>query len=305
MGPLGVRGQSFSHVCFFVTPWTIGCQSLLSMEVFRQEYWSRLPFPFAEDLGLQGDPTSQSKGIQLWIFIGRTDAEAEAPILWPPDVKNWLIGKGPDAGKDWRQEKGKTEDEMVGWHHWLNRHDFEQSLGDGDGQESKSTSCLLLFLSLNSFCKETPGTWASLGPKSRSMISVGRLWVLTGFESWHMGSSPSEKGMVSHVCRKDKPCPNKSQTYHRWLPNEVCQVTHRHEILNREEKKQLPTRGPFMTPTQGIWICGAYLCLICPVGGRGDAPWGFLPSRAMCMYTYSYWKFPIISYYEVQVAGPS
>ena len=65
MGPLGVRGQSLSHVCFFVTPWTIGYQSLLSMEFFRQEYWSRLPFPCAEDLGLQGDPTSQSKGIQL------------------------------------------------------------------------------------------------------------------------------------------------------------------------------------------------------------------------------------------------
>ena len=60
------------------------------------------------------------KGNQSWIFIGRTDAEAEAPILWPPDVKSWLIGKDPDAGKDWRQEeKGATEDEMLGWHHWL------------------------------------------------------------------------------------------------------------------------------------------------------------------------------------------
>ena len=66
------------------------------------------------------------KGNQSWIFIGRTDAEAEAPILWPPDVKNWLIWKDPDAGKDWRQEeKGMTEDEMVGCHHWLNGHEFE------------------------------------------------------------------------------------------------------------------------------------------------------------------------------------
>ena len=65
------------------------------------------------------------KGDQPWIFIGRTDAEAETPILWPPDVKNWLIGKDPDAGKDWRQEeKGSTEDEMVGWHHQLNGHEF-------------------------------------------------------------------------------------------------------------------------------------------------------------------------------------
>ena len=76
-------------------------------------------------------------GDQLWIFIGRTDAEAEAPILWPPNVKSWLIGKDPDAGKDRRQEeKGTTEDEMVGWHHWLNGHEFEQALGDGEGQGS-------------------------------------------------------------------------------------------------------------------------------------------------------------------------
>ena len=61
-------------------------------------------------------------------IIGRIDNEAEAPILWPPDVKSWLIRKDPDAGKDWRQEKGTTEDEMVGCHHWLNRHEFEQAL---------------------------------------------------------------------------------------------------------------------------------------------------------------------------------
>ena len=73
------------------------------------------------------------KGNHSWIFIGRTDAEA--PIIWPPDVKNWLIWKEPVAGKDWRwEEKGTTEDEMVGWHHWLNGHEFEQALGVGDGQ---------------------------------------------------------------------------------------------------------------------------------------------------------------------------
>ena len=65
-------------------------------------------------------------GNQSWIFIGGTDAETEAPILWPPDVKNWLLRKDPDAGKGWRQEgKGTTEDEMVGWHHWLDGHEFE------------------------------------------------------------------------------------------------------------------------------------------------------------------------------------
>ena len=77
------------------------------------------------------------KGDQPWIFIGRADAEAEAPILCPPDVKSWLIGKDPYARKDWRQEeKGATENEMVGWHHWLNGHEFEQALGDGEEQGS-------------------------------------------------------------------------------------------------------------------------------------------------------------------------
>ena len=65
------------------------------------------------------------KGNQSWIFIGRTDAGVEAPILWPPDAKSWLIRKDPDAGKEWRREKGMTEDEMVGWYHWLNGHEFE------------------------------------------------------------------------------------------------------------------------------------------------------------------------------------
>ena len=75
------------------------------------------------------------KGNQLWIFIGRTDAKAETPIVWPPDAKNWLTGKDPDAGKVWRQEeKGMTEDEMVGWHHWLDGHEFEWTPGVGDSQ---------------------------------------------------------------------------------------------------------------------------------------------------------------------------
>ena len=78
------------------------------------------------------------KGNQSWIFIGRTDAEAEAPVIWPPDAKSQLIiRKDPDAGKDWRQEeKGTTEDEMVGWHHWLNGREFEKTLGDSEGQGS-------------------------------------------------------------------------------------------------------------------------------------------------------------------------
>jgi len=81
------------------------------------------------------------KGNQSWLFIGRTDAEAETPIFWPPDAKNWLTGKDPDAGKDWRQEeKGMTEDEMVGCYHWLDGHEFEQALGVGEGQGSLACS---------------------------------------------------------------------------------------------------------------------------------------------------------------------
>ena len=97
-----------------------------------KQYWKRTWF--------RGDCKEiqpiHPQGNQSWIFIGRTDAEAETPILWPPDVKNWLIGKDPDAGKDWRQENVMTEDEMVGWHHLHYGHKFEQALGVDDGQGS-------------------------------------------------------------------------------------------------------------------------------------------------------------------------
>ena len=89
-----------------------------------------------KSLGQQGDPASPERN-QSWIFIRRTDAEAETPVLWSPDVKDWLIGKDPDAGKDWRlEEKGTKEDEMVGWHHQLDGHESEQALGVGEGQGS-------------------------------------------------------------------------------------------------------------------------------------------------------------------------
>ena len=85
----------------------------------------------------KGNQPNQStlKENQSWIFIGRTGAGADTPILWPSYAKNWLIGKDPDAGKDWRQEEmGRAEDEMAGWCHWLDGHEFEQDLGAGDGQ---------------------------------------------------------------------------------------------------------------------------------------------------------------------------
>ena len=104
-----------------------------------------------ESLGLQGDQTSQSKGNQSWIIIGKTDAEAEDPVLWPPDAKNSLIRKDPDSGKDEcrtaknslirkdpdaGKDECRTEDEVIGWHHQIGVHEFEQALGVGDGQGS-------------------------------------------------------------------------------------------------------------------------------------------------------------------------
>ena len=83
---------------------------------------------------VQGIQPVHPKGDQCWVFFGRTDAEAETPILWPPDVKSWLLGRDSDAGRDWGQEKGTTEDEMAGWHHRLDAHEFEWTPGVGDGQ---------------------------------------------------------------------------------------------------------------------------------------------------------------------------
>ena len=108
------------------------------------------------------------KGNQSWIFIGRTDAEAETPILQPPDVKNWLIGKDPSAGKHWRQEEmGMTEDEMVGWHHWLDGHEFKQALGVGDGQGS--LACCGPWGHKESDMTELPN-W--LIPKTSTILSI-------------------------------------------------------------------------------------------------------------------------------------
>ena len=127
------------------------------------------------------------KGNQSWIFIGRTDAEVEAPKLWPPDAKSWLIWKDPDAGKDWRhEEKGTTEDKMDGWHHWLNAHEFEQALGDGEGQES--LACCSPWA-----CKESDTTEQQKNKEGEAAVWKGKitgnlgpsyLW-LTALEAGH------------------------------------------------------------------------------------------------------------------------
>jgi len=112
------------------------------------------------------------KGNQSWIFIGRTDAEAETPIFLPPDAKNWLIGKDHDAGKDWSQEeKGTTEDEMIGWHHWLDGHEFEQDPEVGDGQELGTTERLNW-----TFNAEDIGWMPGLGTKSPHGYILSHVW---------------------------------------------------------------------------------------------------------------------------------
>ena len=97
-------------------------------------FWTVVLKTLERPLGSRKIKPVNRKGNQSWIFIGRTDAEAEAPIFWLPDVKSQLIGKDPDAGRDWKPEKGVTEDEIVGWHHWLNGHEFERTLGEGEGR---------------------------------------------------------------------------------------------------------------------------------------------------------------------------
>ena len=119
------------------------------------------------------------KGNQSWIFFGRTDAETETLILWPPDAKNWLLRKEPNAGKDRRQEeKGMTEDEMVGWHHQLDGHEFEKALGGGDGL--KSLACCSPWV-----CKELDTDWVtelnwmaikSVWPNQRARNMIHHCW---------------------------------------------------------------------------------------------------------------------------------
>ena len=107
-----------------------GCESLNHKESWALKNWHVwtvvLEKTFENTLDCKEIKAVNPKGNKFKIFIGRTDAEGETPILWPPDGKNWLFGKDPDSGEDWRQEeKGMTEDEMVGWHHWLDGHEFE------------------------------------------------------------------------------------------------------------------------------------------------------------------------------------
>ena len=114
-----VKAMVFLVAMYGCESWTIKKAEHQRIDAFELWFWRRL-------LDSKEIQLVHPKGNQSWIFPGRIDAEAETPILWPPDVRNWLIWKDPDAGKDWRQEeKGMSEDEMVGRHHWLSGHEFE------------------------------------------------------------------------------------------------------------------------------------------------------------------------------------
>ena len=138
------------HAC---ESWTIKKAGRQRTDAFELWYWRRL-------LNCKEIKPVNPKGNQSWIYIGRTDAKA--PILWPPDGKSWLIGKNPDAMKDWRQEKGTIEEEMVGWHHWLNGHELEQTLEDGEGQGSL-TCC---------------SSWGCSQTRLSNWTRVSKLWIL-------------------------------------------------------------------------------------------------------------------------------
>ena len=130
-------GFSSSHVCM----WELDCK-----ESWAPKNWCLWTVVLEKSLESPLDCKEiqpvHPKGDQSWVFIGRTDAEAETPVLWLPDAKSWLIGKDPDAGRDWGQEeKGTTEDEMTGWHHRLNAHEFGWTAGVGDGQGGLACCC--------------------------------------------------------------------------------------------------------------------------------------------------------------------
>ena len=126
-----VKAMVFPVVMNECASWTVKKAEHQRIDAFELWCWRRL----LRDPSCKEIQPVHPKGDQFWVFIGRTDAEAETPVLWPPYAKSWLIGKDPDAGRDWGQEeKGTKEDEMAGSHHRLDGHEFEWALGVGDGQ---------------------------------------------------------------------------------------------------------------------------------------------------------------------------
>ena len=183
-----------------------------------------------------------SEGDQAWEFFGRTDVEAETPVLWPPDVKSWLIWKGPDSGKDWGHgERGTTEDEMVGWHHQLNGHGFGWSLGVGDGQGGQ--------VCCSSWDHKESGmtqrlNWTELKTGWHTRVTQGRVaeWADGCEDSRNLGPSWAS----DHIRLVDSPFPPEGteKTSHLCLV-----VTEQKLLLLRQEPSpaQEVLRAPFMS----------------------------------------------------------
>ena len=148
-----------------------------------------------ESLGLHEIQPVHSKGDQSWVFFGRNDAKAETPVLWPPDSKSWLIGKDSNAGRDWGQEeKGMTEDEMTGWHHWLDGHEFEWTLGDGNGQGGlaycNSWGCKELDTTERLNWNERDADWSNLTVSLTCMALLQLDTFLSVVQRWQIEGNP-------------------------------------------------------------------------------------------------------------------
>ena len=173
-----VKAMVFPVVIYRYESWTIKKADHWRIDAFELWCWRRLS---RVPLDCKEIQPVHPEGNQSWIFIGRTDDEVEAPILWPPDVKNWLIGKDPDAGKDWMQkEKGTTEDEMIEWHHRLNGREFEQSSGR--------------------WWTGKPGVLKSMGSQSWTRLSD---W--TDKKQWSSDISYNMNNPWKHYTKWDKP----------------------------------------------------------------------------------------------------
>ena len=176
------------------------------------------------------------KGNQPWIFIEMTHAKAKAAIPWPPDVKSWLIGKDPDAGKDWGQKgKGVAEDEMVGWHHWLNRHEFEQTPGDSEGQE------ILVCYSPRDHKELDMTQWLNNNKNKNCQPPI---------------PVPPPLSEMAHTRSTECFSPNKPTTYSvLCLPlNSFCNETRIWTSLNPETRCVMSIRGHEFSSKTGFWL---------------------------------------------------
>ena len=171
-----VKAMVFPVVTYGCGSWTLTSIKKASWAPKNWCFWTVvLEKTFESPLDCKEIQPVHPKGDQSWVFIGRTAAEAETPILWPPDVKDWLIGKDPDTGKDWGQEeKGTTEDEMVEWHHWLNGHEFEQAPWVGDGQGG--LACCSMGLQRVRHDWWTELNWADSPISCHSLVSSQGCW---------------------------------------------------------------------------------------------------------------------------------